>query len=82
MERSRAVFKNNPNAGIVLRLGIFQKGDLRMRVFLRTGPLVLVLSAALVGCNQAGNGPDTKSPPDSSSGGATADYVLTVQGMH
>jgi hypothetical protein len=53
-----------------------------MRVFLRTGPIMLVLAAALIGCDQAGNGPATESPANSSSGGSATDYVLTVQGMH
>ena len=80
--RAQASLKSYPNVGMALRLGMFQKGDRIMRVFLQTGPLVLVLAAALIGCNQAGNGPDRGSPGGSASGGSAADYVLTVEGMH
>jgi hypothetical protein len=48
-----------------------------MRVMMRTGPLVLVLGVAMIGCNQAGNDKPAKSPGDT-----TADYVLIVEGMH
>ena len=51
-----------------------------MRAMMQTGPLLLALGVALLGCNQAGNGPSREgggaklTPSDS-------DYVLTVEGM-
>ena len=62
-----------------------------MRVFSRSGPLVLVLGAALVGCSeQPVNAPTKASNPSAKAGpAATApaknaaayDYVLAIDGM-